>query len=301
VRDHFKGLTPRLEREYRIASAGGEYRWVIDRGIAVRDASGQAVKLVGAVTDVNSRKMAEQALREAREQAEAASREKSQFLANMSHELRTPLNAVIGFSEVLKDGMFGELNAKQAEYVKDILESGQHLLSLINDVLDLSKIEAGRMELELSEFSLAGAIERAVSLVKERAQRHGVRLQTDIAHGVTNICADERKVKQIMLNLLSNAVKFTPDGGAVTVSVRSNGAGVQIDVRDTGVGMTPEDQKALFQEFRQVGPDAGRRSEGTGLGLVLTKRFAELHGGEIRVRSAPGAGSTFTFILPGPL
>jgi two-component system cell cycle sensor histidine kinase PleC len=297
--DHLKGLTPRLEHEYRIASGGGEYRWVIDRGIAVRDATGRATKLIGAVTDVTRRKLAELELRRAREQAEAASREKSRFLANMSHELRTPLNAIIGFSEALKDGMFGELNAKQTEYVKDIHESGHHLLSLINDILDLSKVEAGRMELELSEFDLAAALQRALALVKERAQRHGVRLNLELGSGGAALRADERKFKQIMLNLLSNAVKFTPEGGSVSVLARRNGGGVEIRVSDTGVGIAPEDHAALFEEFKQVGGDARRKAEGTGLGLALTKRFIELHGGEIRLESAPGAGSTFTFTLPG--
>jgi two-component system cell cycle sensor histidine kinase PleC len=297
--DHLKGLTPRLEHEYRIASGGGEYRWVIDRGIAVRDATGRATKLIGAVTDVTRRKLAELELRRAREQAEAASREKSRFLANMSHELRTPLNAIIGFSEALKDGMFGELNAKQTEYVKDIHESGHHLLSLINDILDLSKVEAGRMELELSEFDLGAALQRALALVKERAQRHGVRLNLELGSGSAALRADERKFKQIMLNLLSNAVKFTPEGGSVSVLARRNGGGVEIRVSDTGVGIAPEDHAALFEEFKQVGGDARRKAEGTGLGLALTKRFIELHGGEIRLESAPGAGSTFTFTLPG--
>jgi PAS domain S-box-containing protein len=299
VVDHFKRLTPRLEHEYRIASGAGEYRWVIDRAIAVRDTSGRVTKLIGAVTDVTRRKLAELKLRKAREQAEAASREKSRFLANMSHELRTPLNAIIGFSEVLKDGMFGEMNAKQTEYVKDIHESGQHLLSLINDILDLSKVEAGRMELELSEFDLGAALERALALVKERAQRHGVRLNLELAAGGAALRADERKFKQIMLNLLSNAVKFTPEGGSVSVSARQNGGGIEIRVSDTGVGIAPEDHAALFEEFKQVGGDARRKAEGTGLGLALTKRFIELHGGAIRLESAPGAGSTFTFTLPG--
>jgi PAS domain S-box-containing protein len=296
--EHFKGLTPRLEHEYRLASGDGEYRWIIDRGIAVRDADGRAIKLIGAVTDVTRRKLAELALRQAREQAEAASLEKSRFLANMSHELRTPLNAVIGFSEVLKEGMFGGLNDKQLEYVRDIHESGQHLLLLINDILDLSKIEAGRMELDLSEFDLRSALERAVSLVKERAHRHGVQLRLECADGLAAFSADERKFKQIMLNLLSNAVKFTPEGGSVSVAVQRNGESVEIHVRDTGVGIAPEDQAAVFEEFKQVGRDYTKKAEGTGLGLALTRRFVELHGGEVRLMSAPGKGSTFTVTLP---
>ena len=231
-------------------------------------------------------------------QLEVANRHKSEFLANMSHELRTPLNAIIGFSEVLIDQMFGELNEKQADYLKDIHESGRHLLSLINDILDLSKIEAGRMELELSTFDLRSAISNAMTLVRERAQRHGVQLAAEVDARVGEWRADERKVKQILLNLLSNAVKFTPEGGRVDISAKLDTDKVEIAVKDTGVGISPEDQAKLFEEFRQVGSDATRKAEGTGLGLALTKKFVELHGGAIRVDSAPGSGSTFSFSLP---
>jgi len=231
-------------------------------------------------------------------QLEVANKHKSEFLANMSHELRTPLNAIIGFSEVLAERMFGEVNEKQAEYLKDIHESGRHLLSLINDILDLSKIEAGRMELELSSFHLPTALSNAMTLVRERAQRHGIQLGLEIDEQLGEVNADERKFKQIMLNLLSNAVKFTPDGGKVEVSAkRANGA-LEVAVCDTGIGIAPEHQALVFEEFRQVGRDGTRKAEGTGLGLALTKRFVELHGGAIRLESTPGRGSTFTVRLP---
>ena len=231
-------------------------------------------------------------------QLEVANKHKSDFLANMSHELRTPLNAIIGFSEVLIDKMFGEVNEKQADYLKDIHESGKHLLSLINDILDLSKIEAGRMDLEISSFHLPTALSNAMTLVRERAQRHGIRLDLEVGPGLGDFQADERKFKQIVVNLLSNAVKFTPDGGKVDVSAKILDGKIQIAVRDTGIGIAPEDHAAVFEEFKQVGRDYTRKAEGTGLGLALTKRFIELHGGEIRLESALGKGSTFTFTLP---
>jgi GAF domain-containing protein/anti-sigma regulatory factor (Ser/Thr protein kinase) len=231
-------------------------------------------------------------------QLEVANKHKSEFLANMSHELRTPLNAIIGFSEVLLDKMFGEVNEKQFDYLKDIHESGRHLLSLINDILDLSKIEAGRMDLELSTFHLPTAIGNALTLVRERAQRHGIELGSELDPVLGEFCADERKVKQILVNLLSNAVKFTPDGGRVHVCAARVDSRVEVSVRDTGIGIAPEDQAVVFEEFRQVGRDGLRKAEGTGLGLTLTKRLVELHGGEIRLESAPGKGSTFSFTLP---
>jgi signal transduction histidine kinase len=232
------------------------------------------------------------------QQIEAANRHKSEFLANMSHELRTPLNAIIGFSEVLQEKLFGELNEKQAEYTDDILTSGRHLLSLINEILDLSKVEAGRMELELATFDLPLAIDNARTFVRERATRHGINLDVKIDDRLGDIVGDERKIKQILLNLLSNAVKFTPEGGRIGIIARKTDGAVEISVSDTGIGIAPEDQPRIFEEFRQVGSDYAHKVEGTGLGLTLAKKFVELHGGRIWVESEVGKGSKFTFTLP---
>ena len=230
-------------------------------------------------------------------QLEVASQHKSEFLANMSHELRTPLNAIIGFSEVLIERMFGELNEKQAEYLKDIYASGTHLLSLINDILDLSKIEAGRMELELTDFDLPTALDSALTLVRERAGRRGITLEAAVDQQLGEVQADERKIRQVVLNLLSNAIKFTPEGGRIEVRAASVTGSAEVSVSDTGIGIAPEDQEAVFEEFRQVGTSAAKQ-EGTGLGLTLCRKYIELHGGKIWVRSQVGVGSTFTFTIP---
>jgi signal transduction histidine kinase len=230
-------------------------------------------------------------------QLEVASQHKSEFLANMSHELRTPLNAIIGFSEVLTERMFGELNEKQEEYLKDIYASGTHLLSLINDILDLSKIEAGRMELELTDFDLPTALDNALTLVRERAGRRNIALQMSVDERLGEVRADERKIRQVVLNLLSNAIKFTPEGGRIEVAAVPKDGSVEVSVSDTGVGIAPEDQEAVFEEFRQVG-SAEKKVEGTGLGLTLCRKFVELHGGRIWVKSQLGSGSTFTFTIP---
>ena len=232
-------------------------------------------------------------------QLEIASRHKSEFLSNMSHELRTPLNAIIGFAEVLGDRMFGELNDKQTEYVEVIMESGRHLLSLINDILDLSKVEAGRMELELTAVDLRRLIDDALILVRERAGRRTIVLARVVDRDVGAVRADERKVKQVLLNLLSNAIKFTPEGGRVDVRATRRDAEIEVAVRDTGVGIAPEEREMVFEEFRQVGSHAAKQ-EGTGLGLTLCRKFIELHGGRIWVESKVGEGSTFTFTLPLP-
>ena len=229
---------------------------------------------------------------------ELANRHKSEFLANVSHELRTPLNAIIGFSEVLLERMFGELNEKQAEYLDDIHSSGKHLLSLINDILNLAKIEAGRMDLELGRFDLRQALHDALNLVRERASRQGISLDLNVAPQLGDWVADELKVKQIMLNLLSNAVKFTPEGGRIRVQAVPIEGGVQIAVADSGIGIEEHHLNVIFEEFRQVGTDPLKKSEGTGLGLALTKKFVELHGGTITVQSQVGKGSRFTFTLP---
>jgi signal transduction histidine kinase len=236
-------------------------------------------------------------LARARDEALAANRHKSTFLANMSHELRTPLNSIIGFSEVLGTKLFGGLNAKQAEYVGDIHESGTHLLSLINDILDLSKIEAGRLELSTSSFDLPTVVDNVLTLMKERAARRQVTLIREVPE-VVAITADERKVKQVLINLLTNAVKFTEAGGTVTVCVQVGPREVIVSVTDTGIGIAASDQEIIFEEFRQATSEYTRKQEGTGLGLALSRRLVDLHGGRIWVESEPGRGSTFGFTLP---
>ena len=228
---------------------------------------------------------------------EAASRHKSEFLASMSHELRTPLNAVIGFSEVLLERMFGDLNERQEEYLHDILDSGRHLLDLLNDILDLSKVEAGRMQLERSSFLVSDILEGCVAQVSPRAAQQGIELRRYVASDVEIVDADELRFKQVLLNLLSNAVKFTRTGGTVDVRVTTDGSALTVTVTDTGIGIAPEDRNRIFESFQQGGR-ATTQQEGTGLGLTLTKRIVELFGGRMWVDSEVGVGSTFGFTMP---
>jgi signal transduction histidine kinase len=229
---------------------------------------------------------------------EVASKHKNDFLASMSHELRTPLNAIVGFSQVLHERLFGELNEKQEEYLDDILSSANHLLSLINDILDLSKVEAGQVELELATFSLREALERGMVMVREKATEHGVGLELKLDPSVDLVEGDERRIRQVVFNLLSNAVKFTPEGGNIEVSSAREDGEVRIAVKDTGPGIAGEDQERIFEEFQQAHTVDGERPEGTGLGLALSRRLVELHGGRIWVESEVGEGSVFTFTLP---
>jgi len=233
---------------------------------------------------------------------ERADRLKSEFLANMSHELRTPLNAILGFSELLLEQFYGPVNGEQSEYLRSISSSGEHLLALINDILDLSKIEAGRMELDVEAINVPALLESSIAIVREKAHHADVSITLDVGDTCT-LDADPRKVKQILFNLLSNAVKFTPAGGSVTIAARTAsradaGAGVEFIITDTGIGISTADQTKLFREFTQVDGSLSRRHEGTGLGLALTKRLVDLHGGQIDVQSAPGIGSAFTVWLP---
>jgi signal transduction histidine kinase/CheY-like chemotaxis protein len=232
------------------------------------------------------------------EELEIASHHKSEFLASMSHELRTPLNAVIGFSEVLLDRMFGELNERQDEYLRDIWTSGKHLLELLNEILDLSKVEAGQMVLEPSTFSVDGALDYALTMLRERATAHAITLTVQVADDVGTIETDDLRFKQVVLNLLSNAVKFTPDGGKVSVAAYREGTQLTVTVTDTGIGVPPEDQERIFESFQQ-GRRGPSKEEGTGLGLTLSRKMVELMGGRMWLESTPGIGSTFGFSIPG--
>jgi len=277
----------------------GETYWEHALIAPVRGAQGEITHFVAIKEDITESRRAAEELRAAKEAAEAANRAKSDFLANMSHELRTPLNSVIGFSGVLKKEFYGKLNEKQSEYVRYIEESGKHLLGLINDILDLSKVEAGKMKLEAAPVALKDVIQASVTMLTERALKNGVQLSVEIGPEVEEtIEADERKMKQILFNLLSNAVKFTPEGGSVTLAASKEDDAVRICVSDTGIGIKVEDMSKLFSEFTQLESTYTKKYEGTGLGLALTKKLVELHGGRIWVESEEGKGSRFFFTLP---
>jgi signal transduction histidine kinase len=279
-------LVPLRKTQKRLATiAAGDFVGHVD--VPNRDEIGALA------ADVN--RMSEK-LRRLYRELEAASRHKSDFLATMSHELRTPLNAIIGFSEVLKEEMFGTLNQRQLAYVQDVLDAGKHLLSLINDVLDLAKIEAGRMELNLSPVSIPEILRSAMSMNADRASRSRLELALAAEQTELVVYADERRIRQVIFNLLSNAIKFTPAGGRIEISAHAHDGQVEIAVADTGPGIVPADLEMIFEEFQQT--SEGKEAEGTGLGLPLSRRLVELHGGRLWAESEVGGGSTFRFTLP---
>jgi PAS domain S-box-containing protein len=278
-------------------------RWLHTRKVPVLGPEGEPRYLLGISMDITRRKEIEGELRLARDAAEAASRAKSEFLANMSHELRTPLNAILGFSELIEDGLRKEADAELRPFVRQIQGSGKHLLTLINNLLDLAKVESGHMALNLKSFDVVAELTAAARAVDVLAFEKKISLTAEVPEApLPPVMADESKFHQVLYNLLSNALKFTPPGGHVRVSaavIREDGAdAMEVSVSDTGIGISPEDQDRLFRPFEQVDSSYARRHAGTGLGLALTRRLVELHGGRIRVESRPGKGSTFSFTIP---
>ena len=285
---------------HRVRRKGGEYIWVEVDMIRVDDGETGAVEIVSTVREVTDRVRNEEALRAAKDQAEAASRAKSEFLANMSHELRTPLNAIIGFSEVIKGEMFGGgVSPRYKDYARDIFESGHHLLNVINGVLDLAKVEAGTMQLTAATVDVETTLAACLRTVKQQAEKTGLALEMTVAPEVTGLLADEAKLRQIVINLLANAVKFTPKGGIVSLSAWiASGGEVAIAIKDTGIGMAPEDLPAALQPFGQIQNALSRNHQGTGLGLPLAKMLVELHGGRLTVDSTVGQGTVVTVYFP---
>jgi PAS domain S-box-containing protein len=287
--------------EIRNRRKNGDFYWEESAIAPVRESSGAITHFIKIGNDITGRKLAERELLRAKEEAEAASVAKSVFLANMSHELRTPLNAIIGFSQVLQEDFFGPLTEKQRQYVDNILSSGRHLLALITDILDISKIEAGEMRLDCSKLRLATLVENSLDIIRHRTASQGIELSfvADPVSAGLEIEVDELKIRQIMFNILSNAAKFTPGRGSVKVSMESSENEVRISVQDTGIGIAPENQPYVFDPFYQVRGEHQKWMAGTGLGLSLTKRMVELHGGRVWLASeGEGKGTTFTFSIP---
>lgn len=288
----------KYNQEYEIVRPDGQIRAVRAEAEAITNDRGEVIRILGSVHDQTGAKRVETALRRAKETAVDASNAKSEFLANVSHELRTPLNAIIGFSDVMTREMFGPIGSdRYRDYATDIRESGIHLLGIINDLLDYSKLEAGRLEIHTEKISLIPIIDKCVRMMRRSAEAENVTLVAKFEEIDDSILGDEQKLTQIVLNLVSNAIKFTPAAGVVTVSMEKSGDGIDIVVTDTGIGMSAEDIELALAPFGQVDSTLNRRHMGTGLGLPLSKSLAELHGGTIRIESVPGEGTSVTVHL----
>ncbi|MBW4600658.1 MAG: response regulator [Calothrix sp. FI2-JRJ7] len=293
----FTNSQERFEMEQQFLHKDGRLVWAHLNVSLVNTTTNEASFFLAMVEDVTERKKTDLKLRESKEAAEAGSKAKSAFLATMSHELRTPLNAIMGLSQLLQQEVVGTLNKKQHEYINCIYTSGQHLLALINDILDLSKVEAGREELMLISISIPDIVRNVISTVLESANIKKLQLADNIEAGLETCFADERRLKQMLLNLLTNAIKFTQEG-TVSLEVKQVEHGIAFTVTDTGIGIEPSNFQSLFEPFRQLDNQLNRQYEGTGLGLALTQKLARLHGGDLTVESTLGVGSRFTLLLP---
>ncbi len=296
--EYREGKREHYEVKYRVVTGKGNVRWQLSRGAAIeRDMHGKATLMVGTVMDVTEAQETMQALIAAKEQAESADRLKSAFLATMSHELRTPLNSIIGFTGILLQGLVGPINEEQTRQLSMVKKSANHLLSLINDILDISKIESGQLQLASEPFDMRLTISKAAQVVRPLAEKKGLTLEIDIADNIATVTGDVRRVEQILFNLLSNAIKFTEKGG-IRVDCRIENGAYHTRITDTGIGIEPGQLEQLFKPFYQVDTGLSRKYEGTGLGLSICKHLVELMGGEIKGESVPGKGSVFGFTLP---
>ncbi len=286
------------EGELAVQKKGGSTFFVYTKANVVRDANGKQIALYATQIDITARKNAEEKILEAKKAADAANRAKSDFLANMSHELRTPLNAIIGFSQILRDQTAGPLTPEQAEILGDILQSGQHLASVIGDILDVTQIEAGKLGLQISAFAIKNVLTYSMHVFKEQAEDQSIQLSLDVPEDIGSITADERRVTQVVINLLSNAIKFTPKGGQAGIIARRDGGNVQVTVWDTGTGIAPDNMDKLFRPFQRLATTLTDNIPGTGLGLNFSKKIVELHGGRMWVESELGKGSKFIFFMP---
>jgi PAS domain S-box-containing protein len=286
------------EVEYRMVAADGRLIWLYDISSPNFDEQGNPTTAIGVLIDIRDRKEYEQRLERSNAELLQATHLKDAFLANMSHELRTPLNAILGMTECLQEDVFGETNPRQKKAIVNIERSGQHLLALISDILEVSKIAAGKLELEMTAVSVAHLCASSLAFVKQQAFAKKIQLTTDINPDLGEIQVDERRMRQVLINLLNNAVKFTPDRGCITLKVRRSAVGFDFSVIDTGIGIAPADQLKLFQPFVQIDSSLNRQYEGTGLGLALVNQIVQLHRGSVNVISAVGQGSCFTVQLP---